>query len=271
MVFAASVVTGHPATGFSRFSVAAKSPLTGSFGEAEAGGWWSPELKAAGFDAIVIKGKADKPVYLWIKNGEAEIRDASKVWGKMTREAQQTIRKELKDEKIRIALIGPGGERLVKYACILNDLKHAHGRAGLGAVMGAKNLKAIAVRGDKKMALHAPEKVREIVKQVTEAWKAKPTALGEVGTSRTVMLLNAVGILPARNFTTGVFEEAEAISGEVMKETILVGRGSCHGCPIRCKREVKVDEPYKVDPARVLGRQDALLKAFHRKSNRRAR
>ena len=248
LIFAASAVTGHPAVGFSRYTVAAKSPITGAFGESEAGGWWSPELKSAGFDAVVIKGKADKPVYLWIKNGKAEIRDASHVWGQMTREAQQAIRKELGDEKIRIALIGPGGERLVKYACILNELKHVHGRAGLGAVMGAKNLKAIAVRGEKKMALHAPEKVREIVKEVADTWKTKPSPLGELGTARTIMLLNAAGILPTRNFTTGVFEKAEAISGETMKDTILVGRGSCHGCPIRCKREVKVDEPYKVDP-----------------------
>jgi aldehyde:ferredoxin oxidoreductase len=248
LIFAASVVTGYPAVGFSRFSVAAKSPLTGAFGESEAGGWWGPELKFAGFDAIIIKGKADSPVYLSIENGKAEIRDASHVWGKMTKEAQAIIRKDLGNKKVRVALIGPGGEKLVKFACILNELKHANGRTGLGAVMGAKNLKAIAVRGDKKMSLHNPEKVREIVKRVVEAWAKNPTALGELGTARIVMPLNAGGMLPTHNFVTGTFEKAEAICGETMRDTILVGRGTCYGCPVRCKREVKVEEPYQVDP-----------------------
>jgi aldehyde:ferredoxin oxidoreductase len=248
LIFAATVVTGHPAAGFSRFSVAAKSPLTGGFGESEAGGWWGPELKSAGYDAIVIKGKSDKPVYLWIDNGKAEIRDASHVWGQMTREAEAMIRKELGDEKIRIAQIGPGGEKLVKYACILNELKHANGRTGMGAVMGSKNLKAIAVRGDKKMALHNPEKVREVVKKIAETWAKNPSALGELGTARGVMPLNAGGMLPTRNFRAGAFDKAESISGEAMRDTILVGRGTCYGCPVRCKREVKVEIPYKVDP-----------------------
>jgi aldehyde:ferredoxin oxidoreductase len=248
LIFAASAVTGNPAVGFSRFSVAAKSPITGAFGESEAGGWWGPELKFAGFDAIVIKGKADKPVYLWIHNGKAEIRDASHLWGQKTRETQEMIRKEIGDERVRIALIGPGGEKLVRFACILNELKHVNGRTGMGAVMGAKNLKAIAVRGDKKMVLHDPEKTREIIKEMAEIWRKNPTPLGELGTARIVTMLSAGGILPTRNFISGSFEKAEAICGETMKDTILVGRGTCYGCPVRCKREVKVDEPYKVDP-----------------------
>ncbi|MCK5552981.1 MAG: aldehyde ferredoxin oxidoreductase, partial [Deltaproteobacteria bacterium] len=142
LVFAGSVIAGTPAAGLSRFSVAAKSPLTGAFGEAEAGGWWIPELKFAGFDAIIIKGKARKPVYLWVHDGEAEIRDAGHLWGKPAKEAQEGIREELGDKRIRIALIGPSGEKLVKVACIINELKHANGRTGLGAVMGSKNLKA---------------------------------------------------------------------------------------------------------------------------------
>lgn len=248
LIFAASAVTGTPALGFSRFTVAAKSPITGAFGEAEAGGWWGPELKFSGFDAILIKGKANKPAYLWIHNGKAELREASHLWGQFARETQETIRKELGDEKIRIALIGPGGEKLVKFACILNELKHANGRTGLGAVMGAKNLKAIAVRGNKKMSLYDPERVREIVKRVLETYKENPGTLGEVGTARGVMPLNADGILPTRNFTSGSFEKAEDICGETMRDTILVGRGTCYACAVRCKREVKVDKPYKVDP-----------------------
>ena len=248
LIFAASAVTGHPAAGFSRFTVAAKSPLTGGFGESEAGGWWGPELKSSGFDAILIKGKADRPVYLSIQDSKAEIRDASHLWGEMTRESQEKIRRDLGDDKVRVALIGPGGEKGVKYACILNELKHVNGRTGMGAVMGSKNLKAVAVRGKKKMALHSPEKVREVVKRITETWAKNPSGLGELGTARGVMPLNAAGIFPTRNFITGTFDKAEAICGETMRDTILVGRGTCYGCPVRCKREVKVDDPYKVDP-----------------------
>ena len=248
LIFSVSVVTGHPAAGFSRFTVAAKSPLTGAFGESEAGGWWGPELKSSGFDAIVIKGQADQPVYLSIQNGKAEIRDARHLWGKMTRETEKMIREELGDEKVRIALIGPGGEKGVKYACVLNELKHANGRTGMGAVMGSKNLKAVAVRGSGRISLHDPEKVREIVKEIAETWKKNPSSLGELGTARGVMPLNAAGMLPTRNFIAGTFEKAETISGETMRDTILVSRGTCYGCPVRCKREVRVDAPYKVDP-----------------------
>lgn len=249
LIFAASAVTGTPALGFSRFTVAAKSPLTNAFGEAEAGGWWGPELKFAGFDAIVIKGKADKPIYLWIQNGKAELREASYLWGQFAKETQEMIRKELGDEKVRIALIGPGGEKLVRYACILNELKHANGRSGLGAVMGSKNLKAIAVRGKGRMDLYDNERVQETVKAIL---KKKPgtaaESIGDIGTARSVMLLNASGILPTRNFMKGTFEKAEDISGETMKDTILVGRGSCYACSVRCKREVEVTEPFRVDP-----------------------
>ncbi len=248
LIFMSSAVTGTPALGFSRYTVAAKSPLTGGFGESEAGGWWGPELKFSGYDGILVKGKANRPVYLWIHDGKAELQDASHLWGLQARETQEMIRKELGDEKIRIALIGPGGEKLVKFACILNDLKHANGRTGMGAVMGSKNLKAIAVRGDKKMALHAPEKARSVIKGVLESYKANPGTLGELGTARGVMPMNAGGILPTRNFTSGSFEKAEEICGETMRDTILVGRGTCYACAVRCKREVRVDAPYHVDP-----------------------
>lgn len=251
LVFATSAATGTPAFGFSRFTVAAKSPLTHAFGETEAGGWWGPELKFSGFDAIIIKGRADSPVYLWIQNGKAELRDASHLWGQLARETQEKIREELGDKRIRVALIGPGGEKLVRFACVVNELKHVNGRTGMGAVMGAKNLKAIAVRGDERMALHDADRVREIVKTVSEKGKQPGSLMGplhDIGTPRSVMLLNAAGILPTRNFRSGTFEKAEEISGETMKETILVGRGSCYGCPVRCKREVKIDEPFKVDP-----------------------
>jgi aldehyde:ferredoxin oxidoreductase len=248
LVFAGSVISGTPATGLSRFSVAAKSPLTNAFGEAEAGGWWIPELKFAGYDAIVIKGKANRPVYLWIHDGEAEIRDARHLWGKLTKETQEEIRKELGDERIRIASIGPAGEKLVRFACILNELKHANGRTGLGAVMGSKNLKAIAVRGKKKMEVADEESVKRLTKWLKDTYEEPYFSIGNLGTARVTVMLSEQGILPTFNFREGSFEGAEAISGETMSKTILVRRGTCYGCFVRCKREVQVTEPYSVDP-----------------------
>jgi aldehyde:ferredoxin oxidoreductase len=248
LIFAGSVISGTPAAGLSRFSVAAKSPLTGGFGEAEAGGWWIPELKFAGFDAIVIKGKAHRPVYLWIHDGEAEIRDARHLWGKPSKETQDEIRRELGDDRVRIALIGPAGEKLVKVACILNELKHANGRTGLGAVMGSKNLKAIAVRGKKRMKVADEEAVKRLTKRLKDTYEEPYFSLGNLGTSRNTVMLSEQGILPAFNFREGSFDGAEAISGETMSKTILVRRGTCYGCFVRCKREVQVGEPYFVDP-----------------------
>ena len=248
LIFAGSVISGTPAAGLSRFSVAAKSPLTGAFGEAEAGGWWIPELKFAGFDAIVIKGRANRPVYLWIHDGEAEIRDASQLWGKYSKETQEEIRKELGDERIRIALIGPAGEKLVRVSCILNELKHANGRTGLGAVMGSKNLKAVAVRGKKRMEVADEEAVRRLTKWLKDTYEEPYFSIGNLGTSRVTTMLSEQGILPTLNFREGSFAEADVISGETMSKTILVRRGTCYGCFVRCKREVQVGEPYFVEP-----------------------
>ncbi len=248
LIFAGSVIAGTPAAGLSRFSVAAKSPLTGGYGEAEAGGWWIPELKFAGFDAILIKGKAKRPVYLWIHDGEAEIRDASHLWGKFTKETEEEIRKELGDERVRVALIGPAGEKLVKVACILNELKHANGRTGLGAVMGSKNLKAIAVRGKKRMEVADEEAIKRLTKWLKDTYNEPYFSIGNLGTSRVTTMLSEQGILPTLNFREGSFAEADAISGETMSKTILVRRGTCYGCFVRCKREVQVGEPYSVDP-----------------------
>ncbi len=248
LIFAGSIIAGTAAAGLSRFSVAAKSPLTGAFGEAEAGGWWIPELKSAGFDAIVIKGRARKPVYLWIHDGQAEIRDAGHLWGKQARETEEGIRGELGDGRVRVALIGPSGEKLVTFACILNELKHANGRTGLGAVMGSKNLKAIAVRGKKRVRVADGEAVKRLSKWLRDTYEEPYFSLGNLGTARVTTMLSEQGILPTLNFREGSFDAADAISGETMAKTILVRRGTCHGCFIRCKREVQVGEPYFVDP-----------------------
>jgi aldehyde:ferredoxin oxidoreductase len=248
LIFSGSVISGTPAPGLSRFSVAAKSPLTGAFGEAEAGGWWIPELKFAGFDAILIKGRAKRPVYLWIHEGETEIRDASPIWGKFSKETQEEIRRELKDDRIRIALIGPAGERKVRSACILNELKHVNGRTGLGAVMGSKNLKAIAVRGRKRMEVADEESVKRLTRWLKDTYEEPYFSIGNLGTSRVTTMLSEQGILPTLNFREGSFAEADAISGETMSKTILLRRGTCYGCFVRCKREVQVGAPYFVDP-----------------------
>ena len=247
LVFASSVISGAPIAGMVRYTVAAKSPLTGAYGEAEAGGFWGPELKFSGFDAVIITGKAAKPSYLWINDGKVEIRSAEKIWGLETGPAQEMIRDELKEKRARVALIGPAGENLVRYACVVNELKHINGRTGMGAVMGSKNLKAVAVRGTKKMDIHDPEKLRELSKNLTELiGQHGPSKMyRKLGTPQFVMPLNTQGILPTRNFRTGFFEGAEKISGERMTETILKREEGCYACSVRCKRVVEVSSgPY---------------------------
>ena len=250
LVFATGVLTGCPVPGTSRYTVAAKSPLTGAYGESEAGGWWGPELKFAGFDAVIVKGSSPKPVYLWIHDGQAELRDALHIWGKGTKDAQEEIRKELGDERIRVAIIGPAGEKLVKYACILNNVKHANGRTGMGAVMGSKNLKAIAARGTKRLQVKDEKAILDVTRSFNSKWRDNPNCRDwhELGTARGVLGLNASGILPTRNFREGQFEGAEDISGQRMRDTILLEREGCYACPVKCKRVVKVEGEYEVDP-----------------------
>ncbi|MCG6881136.1 MAG: aldehyde ferredoxin oxidoreductase family protein [Deltaproteobacteria bacterium] len=250
LVFMSSVVSGVPMPGLTRFTVAARSPLTGAFGEAEAGGFWGPELKMAGFDGIIITGRSEKPVYLWIKDGKGEIRDASNLWGRDTGDVQRLIREELKDKHIRVAQCGQAGEHLVPYACVLNELKHASGRTGMGAVMGSKNLRAVAVRGTGKIATAQPESVKKLTRVSVERIPKTPLGnqLKRYGTPVFVMGLQQGGILPTRNFQEGRFEGAEKISGETMTETILEGPKGCYSCPVRCKRSVKVGGKYSATP-----------------------
>lgn len=248
LIFTCSVITGTPVAGASRFTVAAKSPLTGGFGEAEGGGWWAPELKWAGYDAIVIKGASEKPVYLWIHDDKVELRNAEHLTGKVMGEVQDIIRDELNDKKIRVAQIGPAGENLVSYANIGNECKHYNGRVGIGAVMGSKKLRAIAVRASGKNPYADPDTVKKITKEFGSIWRETSQGMHDYGTAGGVVGLSDSGILPTRNFREGQFEGAEAISGVTMAETILVSRGNCYACPIRCKREVKVEGVYDVDP-----------------------
>jgi len=247
LIFAAGPVTGVPIAGNSRNSIGAKSPLTGGFGESEVGGYWGAELKHAGFDAVIIEGKASSPVYLWIHNGEAEIRDASHIWGLETGDAQRVIREELNDNLVRVALIGPGGENLVRYACIMVDLKDAAGRTGMGAVMGSKNLKAVTVRGSGRIEVSDKRILTELSKHLIQ--KVKDMRLCEYGTGSLFEEYAASGNLPIRNFRDGEFQNAAALSAKNVKATVRVGMEGCYACPIRCKKIVKIDEPFTVDPA----------------------
>ena len=252
LIFAPSVLTGTPAPAIPRYTVCAKSPLTGAEGEAEAGGWWGPELKKAGFDAIIIKGVSATPVYLWIKDGKVEIKAATHLWGKDTGITQKIIKEELKDDKVRIAQIGPAGENLIRFANIVNELKHFNGRNGLGAVMGSKKLKAIAVRGTKPLKIYNQEKVKEIAKQINQRIMDNPLSrrLRESGTPGGVRNYYEVGCLPSLNWTTGYFKEGENLTAETYNKTILKDTVGCYACPIRCKRVVEINESdLQVDPS----------------------
>jgi aldehyde:ferredoxin oxidoreductase len=250
LIMAGGTLTGVPVAGSGRSVVGAKSPLTGGYGEADVGGFFGAELRRAGFDAVVIRGKALSPVYLWIHDGQAELRPADHLWGMKTLECQTTVQAELGENRARLAMIGPAGEKMVRYACVINDLKHAAGRTGMGAVMGSKNLKCVAARGRAAVPLADAQAVKDLARYMSEHWKEKSGNLHELGTSGVVNGLNAMGALPTRNFQDGQFDHAEQISGETMRDTILVDRGGCFACPIRCKRVVEVDdEDYQVEPA----------------------
>ena len=249
LIIAGGPVTGVPVTGGGRNHMGAKSPLTGGYGQADVGGFFGAEMRRAGFDAAIIKGQAAKPVYLWLHDGQAEIRPAEHLWGTTTGDCQKAIREELGDTRIRLAMIGPGGEKLARFACVMNDLKHAAGRSGLGAVMGAKKLKAVAAVGGMAVPLANPDKVKELAQWMRQHWPEKSQRMHDVGTAGGVMDLNAQGQLPTRNFQDGQFEGAEKISGDTLANTILTDRGGCFACPIRCKRVVKLTEgEYLVDP-----------------------
>lgn len=247
LTFGLSVLTGTPVHGQSRATASAKSPLTGGIGDSQAGGFWPTECKFAGFDAIVISGQSPKPVYLWLHDGEAELRDAAHLWGKETGETIDAIHKELDDPRIEVAAIGPAGEHLVRFAAIINMANRAHGRGGLGAVMGSKKLKAIAVRGKMRPDLYHREQVLEL-----SGWGRDHVdnigSLAKYGTPTVVKPQNASGGLPTRNYSSGFFEHAEAISGIRMYNTILVEGDTCYACATGCKRVVEVNEgPYIVD------------------------
>jgi aldehyde:ferredoxin oxidoreductase len=263
LALSVGVTTGAPVSGQSRMTASAKSPLTGAIGDAQCGGFFPAEMKFAGFDAFIIKGKASKPVYLWVNDGKYELRDASHLWGKITGEVEHLLKKELGDPNIEVAQVGPAGERGVRFSAIINMSNRANGRTGMGAVMGSKNLKAVVVRGKegkKNFAVADKKRVNELARLGAKMFPTSDVAgLGKYGTAETTGAQQAVGMLPSYNFSSGVFDGWQKIDGPTMYDTILKGvaedkqdlkgRDTCYSCTIRCKRVVEITTgPYKVDP-----------------------
>jgi len=263
LALSVGVTTGAPVSGQSRMTASAKSPLTGGIGDAQCGGFFPAEMKFAGFDAFIIKGKSPRPVYLWVNDGQVELRDAGHLWGKITGEVETILKEELGDDQIEVAQIGPSAEKGVLFSAIINMGNRANGRTGLGAVMAGKNLKAVVVRGKegkKNFRMANKQAVNDLARNGAKLFPESDLAgLGKYGTAETTGAQQAVGMLPSYNYNSGVFDEWEKIDGPTMYDTILKGadeekqdlrgRDTCYSCTVRCKRVVEItDGPYQVDP-----------------------
>lgn len=246
------VPTGAAISGQSRMSANALSPLTDGIGDSQCGGFFPAEMKFSGFDGAVITGRAKEPVYLWLHDGLAEIRPAGHLWGKATAEVEDLIREELGDPRIQVAQCGPAGERRVRLAAIINMVNRANGRTGLGAVMGSKNLKAVAVRGrGKRLSVADAGAVKELARWGADNVMNAPDMAGlrEHGTNGVLGFQNLIGCLPTYNYNAGQFEYHEEIMGETMTATILKDRDTCYACAVHCKRVVETEwQGHKVEP-----------------------
>ena len=241
LVFAPGVLTGAPVPGAGRHSVGAKSPLSGGFGEAEAGGFWGSELKRAGWDAIVVHGAAASPVYLWINEDGVEIRDAGHLWGKVTGDAEEALHAELGDPRIRVAQIGPAGENLVRFANVANDLNEFAGRSGMGAVMGSKKLKAIAVRGKTPVRIADQPALLAISKWVSGTVDQVHRGFHEYGTGGAMQGKSLDGGIPTLNYRLGTFEGTDRVDAIAIKDEVRIDMGACFACSVRCKKVVQIE------------------------------
>jgi len=243
LIFLTGPLTGTVQTS-GRYQVISRSPLTGTICDSSSGGNFGAVLKKTGFDGIIVTGKASKPVYLWLNDSGIEIREAGSLWGMKTHETQEKI-KEQTHNKASVACIGPAGENGVLYAAIMNDNDRAAGRGGMGAVMGSKNLKAIAAFGTREVDVHDPEGLKQTYALVNKLIDKNPVtgkSLQVLGTSVLVNVINAHGMFPTENFKRGVFNDAEGISGEKIAEMILHGRSACYKCPIACGRSTRTSK-----------------------------
>jgi aldehyde:ferredoxin oxidoreductase len=278
LIFATGPLSGTMApTAGNSYAAVSKSPESGAVGEAKAHGFFGAEIKRAGYDAFIFEGKAEKPVYVWIDDDSVQLMDAKHLLGKSPEETEDTIREELGDHYIRVAAIGPAGEKLVRIACIINDYTRAAGRTGLGAVMGSKNVKAVALRGTKDVTVAKPDEFKEFVKMLHERMKGPATTkYRTLGTPENVLVLNSLGVLPTRNFTNATFEGAQKVSGEYMNERFVAKIIGCSSCAMRCEHITVVPEgPFKGTTTRMeyetlwalgincgIDRLDAIIKAM---------
>ena len=237
--------TSGPTTG--RFVVCGKGPATGLWAESNVGGFWGPELRAAGYDGLWITGKADRPVYLWLDGNQLEIRNAAHLWGTNTYTTQEKVKEEINEKSARVCVIGPAGEKQVLFASIMCDHGRMSGRTGLGAVMGAKSLKAIAVHGTNPIPVFDLAKYAPLRSESNRALKGDNEAkvLRELGTAGAANYAEYMGAMPVKYYSRGSFENVDNISGAKMTETILTGRSACQGCVIACGRVVKLGDKAK--------------------------
>ena len=244
MIFATGPLTGTPAPCGARYMVVTKGALTGAITTSNSGGHWGPELKFAGYDMLILEGKAPKPSYLYIYDDQVEVRDASAFWGQTVSKTEDGLREELGIPALRIACIGPAGEKLVKFACIMNDKHRAAGRSGVGTVMGSKNLKAIAVRGTGGVDIADPAAFMKSVWEMQATMRNNPGREGftDQGTAATIDLTQSFGGLPTRNFQQGQFDEYENLNGNAIKETRMVANKACFACTIACGRVCRLGD-----------------------------
>ncbi len=244
MVMATGPFTGTPIPMVSRYAVGAISPLTGFWGESTSGGVFPFRLKGSGWDGIIVTGKADAPVYLYLKDGQAEIKDAATLWGKDSYETQKIIKEDLADTQVSVACIGPAGEKLIKYACIMNDKGRAAGRCGMGALMGSKNLKAVVVAGNRRPEVADSAKLGELAKQAVKDINGNlvSVAFREYGTLMYMDMGMTLGDTPAQYFTKSVFPVG-AVTGQALRQDYSVANYACRGCPIGCGRDLKEFKP----------------------------
>jgi aldehyde:ferredoxin oxidoreductase len=240
LVLATGVMTGAPLPASCRFSAIGKSPLTGTAGESEAAGFFGPELKMAGFDAIVFRGRAEKPVYLWVTEGKAEIKDASHFYREGSREVEDVIRQEMGSNRIRVAQTGLAGMNLVRFANITNNLGHFNGRNGFGALMGSKNVRAVAALGKEKIPMYDQTFLVQTTKEYAATFKNVDLGkqLYVYGTTAFCEILSLGGALPVNNFRRSKLDDPSPVSGDTYNEVLLKERRGCYVCPIRCKRGI---------------------------------
>ncbi|HUU90324.1 MAG TPA: aldehyde ferredoxin oxidoreductase family protein, partial [Phycisphaerae bacterium] len=245
LIIATGPVTGTRAPASGRYMVVTKSPLTGTVACSNAGGYWGPELKFAGYDMIVLEGKAPRPSIITIRDDEVRILDAADHWGKLVGETTDALIDAFGDPKARVLAIGPAGERLSPIAAVMNDKYRAAGRSGVGAVMGSKNLKAIVVRGTGVVEPAEPEAAAELTKSHLARLKENGITgqgLPTYGTAILVNIINASGVYPTENFQKVGFDAADQVSGETLAEKYLTGKDVCYRCPIACGRYCKVGD-----------------------------